>query len=133
MKPLTMPDMMCSALNNTGEEPMTSSEKHCPHCASPCEAQSCGRTTDRSQKDKKDLLSRCNRVEGQIRGIKGMIEKDIYCDDILNQISAARSALDAMSRMLLENHLKSCVVSRVQAGELDVVDEVLTTIKRMMT
>lgn len=111
---------------------MDTTDNHCPHCASPCEAQSCGRTTERSQKEKKDLLSRCNRVEGQVRGIKGMIEKDIYCDDILNQIAAARSALDAMGRMLLENHLKSCVVSRVQAGELEVVDEVLTTIKKMM-
>lgn len=111
---------------------MAHSERQCPHCTSPCDAEPCGRTTDRSLQEKKNLLSRCNRVEGQIRGIRGMIEKDIYCDDILNQIAAARSALDAMSRVLLENHLKSCVVSRVQAGELEVVDEVLTTIKRMM-
>ncbi len=111
---------------------MANEERHCPHCVSPCEADDCGRTTERSQLEKKSLLSRCNRVEGQIRGIKGMIDKDLYCDDILNQISAARSALDALSRVLLENHLKSCVVSRVQAGDLEVVDEVLVTIQRML-
>ena len=111
---------------------MANQERHCPHCASPCEADDCGRVTERSQLEKKNLLSRCNRVEGQIRGIKGMIDKDLYCDDILNQISAARSALDALSRVLLENHLKSCVVSRVQAGDLEVVDEVLVTIQRML-
>lgn len=110
---------------------MAQEERHCPHCT-PCEADQCGRTTDRSQQEKKNLLTRCNRIEGQIRGIRGMIEKDIYCDDILNQITAARSALDALSRVLLENHLKSCVVSRVQSGDLDVVEEVLTTIQRMM-
>lgn len=111
---------------------MDQEERRCPHCTSFCDAEPCGRTTERSQQEKKNLLSRCNRVEGQIRGIKGMIEKDIYCDDILNQISAARSALDALSRVLLENHLKSCVVSRVQAGDLEVVDEVLVTIQRML-
>lgn len=111
---------------------MDHQERHCPHCISPCEADDCGRSTERSQLEKKNLLSRCNRVEGQIRGIKGMIEKDIYCDDILNQISAARSALDALSRVLLENHLKSCVVSRVEAGDLEVVDELLVTIQRML-
>lgn len=111
---------------------MKQEERHCPHCISPCEAEPCGLTTERSQLEKKNLLSRCNRVEGQIRGIKGMIEKDIYCDDILNQIAAARSALDGLSRVLLENHLKSCVVSRVQTGDLEVVDELLVTIQRML-
>lgn len=111
---------------------MTEKERHCPHCSSPCEATDCGRTTERSQQEKKNLLTRCNRVEGQIRGIKGMIEKDIYCDDILNQIAAARSALDALSRVLLENHLKNCVVSRVLAGDLEVIDEVLVTIQKML-
>lgn len=111
---------------------MESNERHCPHCMSACEADECGRTTERSQQEKKSLLTRCNRIEGQIRGIRGMIEKDIYCDDILNQISAANSALNALSRVLLENHLKSCIVTRVQSGDVAVIDEVLTTIQRMM-
>lgn len=111
---------------------MDNQEHQCPHCITPCETDDCGRTTERSMLEKQKLLARCNRVEGQIRGIKGMIEKDIYCDDILNQISAARSALDGLGRVLLEHHLRSCVVGRVQSGDLDVVDEVLVTIQRML-
>lgn len=92
----------------------------------------CARTTLRDEADKKALINRCNRVEGQIRGICGMLEKDLYCDDILNQVAAVRSALDSISRLILERHMKSCLIDRIQAGELEVVDELLGTLQKMM-
>ena len=92
----------------------------------------CARTTLRDEADKKALINRCNRVEGQIRGIRGMLEKNLYCDDILNQVAAVRSALDSISRLILERHMKSCLIDRIQAGELEVVDELLGTLQKMM-
>lgn len=92
----------------------------------------CCRTTLRADAEKKALLNRCSRLEGQIRGVRGMIERDLYCDDILNQISAAESALKGLSRLILENHMKSCIVTRIEAGEHEVVDELLATIQKMM-
>jgi DNA-binding FrmR family transcriptional regulator len=90
------------------------------------------RTSNRPQKTKSSLISRLNRIEGQVRGIKGMIEKDVYCDDVLNQIAAVQSAMKSVSRLLLEGHMKSCLVNRIQSGEREVVDELLKTIEKMM-
>lgn len=77
------------------------------------------------------LNKRLNRVEGQIRGIKGMIEKDAYCNDIIIQVSAARAALDSIGRLLMENHLKSCLVRKIRDGEDEVINELLKTIDKM--
>lgn len=85
-----------------------------------------------SEKTKKNLVTRLNRIEGQIRGIKGMIEKDVYCDDILNQIAAVQSALNGVGKILLEGHMRSCVIERIQAGDEEVIDELLTTITKLM-
>lgn len=80
----------------------------------------------------KELINRLNRVEGQIRGIKGMIERHVYCDEVLNQIASANSALRGVAKLLLEKHMKACVKEQLQAGDEQVVDEVLKTIFRMM-
>ena len=99
----------------------------------PCGAADCNhRTSNRSQKAKTSLVSRLNRIEGQVRGIKGMVEKDIYCDDVLNQISAVQSAMKSVSRLLLEGHMKNCLVNRIQSGDAEVIDELLGTIEKMM-
>ncbi len=90
------------------------------------------RVSHHDDKTIKELVTRMNRIEGQIRGIKGMIERHVYCDDILNQISSAQSALDGASRLLLEKHMKSCVREQLQAGDEQVIDEVLKTIFRMI-
>lgn len=90
------------------------------------------RMTAREQKLKSGLLTRLNRVEGQVRGIKGMIEKDCYCDDVLNQISAAQAALDSVSKLVLENHIRGCLVKKIRAGEDDIVDELLVTIGKLL-
>lgn len=78
------------------------------------------------------MISRLNRIEGQIRGIKGMIEKDVYCDDVITQLSAAQSALNSVAKILLEGHIKGCVVDRLSEGDTEVVDELITTIQKLM-
>lgn len=90
------------------------------------------RKSHHSDKVKDNLISRLNRIEGQIRGIKGMIEKDTYCDDVLNQIAAIQSALNSVGKMLLEGHMKSCVVDRLEQGDKDVIDELLKTMGKLM-
>lgn len=93
---------------------------------------SSGRSSHHTEKTKKNLVSRLNRIEGQIRGIKGLIEKDAYCDDVITQISAAQAALNSVAKILLEAHLKECVVERIQEGDMEVLDEVLVTIQKLM-
>lgn len=99
------------------------------------EGAACGhaeRKSHHSDKTKGNLMMRLNRIEGQIRGIKGMIEKDTYCDDVLNQIAAVQSALNGVSRLLLEGHMKSCIVERIQDGDHEVIDELLVTMNKLM-
>jgi DNA-binding FrmR family transcriptional regulator len=97
-----------------------------------CDSITSERKSHHSENTKKNLITRLNRVEGQIRGIKGLIEKDTYCDDVITQIAATQAALNSVAKILLEGHLKSCVVERIQEGDHEVVDELLTTIQRLM-
>lgn len=90
------------------------------------------RKSHHPEKVKIDLATRLSRIEGQIRGIKGMIERDTYCDDVLNQIAAVQSALNSVGRILLEHHMKCCVIERIEQGDEQVVDELLATIKKLM-
>ncbi|WP_040951458.1 metal-sensitive transcriptional regulator [Gorillibacterium massiliense] len=90
------------------------------------------RRSHHSDKMKSNLISRLNRIEGQIRGVKGMLERDTYCDDVLNQIAAIQSALNGVGKLLLEGHMKSCVVERIQAGEHEVIDELLVTVNKLL-
>ncbi|CEO89852.1 metal-sensitive transcriptional regulator [Syntrophaceticus schinkii] len=80
----------------------------------------------------KQLVARLNRIEGQVRGIKRMIEEDAYCDDVLNQISSIQSALNGVAKLLLEKHMKSCVKDQLLDGDEQVIDEVLKTIFKMI-
>lgn len=90
------------------------------------------RSSHHSDKVKKNLVTRLNRIEGQIRGIKAMIEKDTYCDDVITQISATQSALNGVGKLLLEGHLRTCVVERIQEGDEEIIDELLVTVQRLM-
>lgn len=101
----------------------------CGHCNSESRNEA---LMKRSEKTRKELASRLNRVEGQVRGIKGMIEKDVYCDDILNQIAAVQAAMSSVAKLILNDHMKKCLVSRIQSGDMEVVDELLQTIGKMM-
>ncbi|MCE5169031.1 metal-sensitive transcriptional regulator [Paenibacillus profundus] len=97
-----------------------------------CCAVSNDRKSHHSEKTKKNLITRLNRIEGQIRGVKGLIEKDTYCDDVLNQISSIQAALNGVGKLLLEHHMKSCVIERIQEGDHEVIDEILTTMNKLM-
>ncbi len=91
----------------------------------------CDRTTERNDILKSGLISRLNRIEGQIRGIKGMVESDVYCDDVLIQISAAQAALNSVSKIVLKDHVKGCVVNRIASGDKEIADELIVTIGRL--
>lgn len=90
------------------------------------------RKSHHPEKVKTNLVHRLNRIEGQIRGIKGMIERDVYCDDIITQISATQSALNSTAKVLLDGHLKGCVKERLTQGDEEVLDELLVTITKLM-
>lgn len=88
------------------------------------------KSTPRSEAFQNDLQKRLNRIIGQLNGVKGMIDDNRYCGDVLTQLAAAESGLRSVSRMLLEDHLETCVVEEIQAGNKEVIDEVITLIKR---
>ena len=92
----------------------------------------CCRHKHREPTEYDALIRRLNRIEGQVRGVKGMVEKEAYCTDILTQVSAIQSALNAFSRELLGNHIRTCVVEDLQKGQTEVVDDLLNTIQKMM-
>ena len=89
-------------------------------------------TKVRSEKEYKDLIHRLNRIEGQIRGIKGMVEKDAYCPDTLIQVAAANAALNSFNKVLLANHIRTCVAEDIRAGKDEVIDELVTTLQKLM-
>lgn len=86
----------------------------------------------RERTEREALAQRLSRVEGQVRGVRKMLEDDAYCTDLLIQVSAIQSALNAFSRELLANHIRTCVVTDIQSGRLEVVDDLLATIQKMM-
>lgn len=90
------------------------------------------KTKHRDNKETKDLLNRLSRIEGQVRGVKAMVESERYCVDILTQVSAIQSALNSFNKLLLSNHIKTCVVEDIKAGDEQVVDELCKTIQKLM-
>lgn len=92
----------------------------------------CAKTKERTEEEYRSLLHRLNRIEGQVRGIKGMLERNAYCTDILVQSSAISAALNAFNRELLANHIRSCVVEDIRAGKDEVVDELVATLQKLM-
>ncbi|WP_274653663.1 metal-sensitive transcriptional regulator [Paenibacillus humicola] len=97
-----------------------------------CRTEAGERRSHHSEKVKSNLTSRLNRIEGQIRGLKGMIERDTYCDDVLNQIAAVQSALNSVGKLLLEHHMNSCVVERIQEGDHEVIKELMITMNKLI-
>ena len=90
------------------------------------------RTKHRNEEEERDLLNRLNRIEGQIRGIRGMVEKEAYCPDILTQVAAASAALNSFSKVLLASHIKTCVTQDIRDGKDETIDELLTTLQKLM-
>ena len=92
----------------------------------------CSKKKIRNDNEYKALINRLSRIEGQVRGIKNMVENDAYCTDIITQVSAVSAALNAFNRELLSSHIHSCVVADIRAGKAEAVDELCETIKKMM-
>lgn len=92
----------------------------------------CHKTKERSPEEHRKLINRLSRIEGQIRGIKRMVEEDAYCVDILVQVAAANAALNSFNKELLSEHIKTCVTNDIKAGKEETVDELVATIQKLM-
>ena len=92
----------------------------------------CCRTKERSAEEYKDLIHRLNRIEGQIRGIRGMVEKNAYCPDILAQVAAANAALNSFNKVLLGNHIRTCVAEDIRQGKGETIDELVALLPKLM-
>lgn len=90
------------------------------------------KTTERGDEERKKLIHRLSRIEGQIRGIRGMVEKDAYCADILTQCAAVSAALNAFNKDLIAGHLRHCVARDLREGKDDVIDELVDTLQKLM-
>lgn len=93
----------------------------------------CGhKMKQRSDKEYKDLVNRLSRIEGQVRGIRKMLENDVYCTDILVQVSAVNAALNSFNKVLLANHIRTCVAEDIRAGKEETIDELVVTLQKLM-
>lgn len=92
----------------------------------------CHKKKERTEKEYKDLLNRLSRIEGQVRGIKRMVEEDTYCTDILIQVSAVNAALNSFNKVLLANHIRTCVAEDIRAGKEETIDELVATLQKLM-
>ena len=99
-------------------------ERNCPMCSQ--------RKKERSPEEYKKLINRLSRIEGQIRGIRSMVENGAYCPDILVQVSAVSAALNSFSKELLATHIRTCVADGIRQGDDAVIDELVTTLQKMM-
>ena len=92
----------------------------------------CTKTKKRTEEEYTALIHRLNRIEGQIRGIRGMVEKDAYCTDIITQVAAVSAALNAFNKQQLASHIRTCVADDIRAGKDDVIDELVSTLQKLM-
>lgn len=92
----------------------------------------CCKIKKRDEKEYKSLINRLSRIEGQIRGIRNMVENDVYCVDILTQVSAVTAALNAFNKELLGEHIKSCVAKDIRDGKDETVDELVGVLQKLM-
>ena len=96
------------------------------------EKECCHKTKERSEKEYRDLLNRLSRIEGQVRGIKRMVENDAYCADILVQSAAVNAAVNAFNKELLASHIRGCVARDIREGKDEVIDELVATLQKLM-
>jgi len=92
----------------------------------------CGKKKVRGEAEKRELVTRLHRIEGQVRGLAAMVERDAYCVDILTQSAAAGAALDAFERELLSEHIRTCVSADIKAEKTETVDELIALLKKLM-
>ena len=103
---------------------MEETNKVCPACKH--------RTKERTVKERRDMLNRLSRIEGQVRGIKKMVENDVYCPDILIQVSAVNAALNSFNKVLLAEHIRSCVAEDIREGKEETIDELVLVLQKLM-
>lgn len=96
------------------------------------EHECCHKTKKRDKNEYKCLINRLNRIEGQVRGIKRMVEEDAYCPEILVQVAAVNAALNSFNKVLLANHIKTCVANDIRNGNDEVIDELVMTLQKLM-
>lgn len=99
-------------------------KERCPHCSK--------KHKERDEKEYKDLMNRLKRIEGQVRGVEKMLENDAYCTDLLVQVSAIHSALNSFNKVLIANHMRTCVVENIKEGNDEVIDEFVATLQKLM-
>ncbi len=92
----------------------------------------CHKTKERPEKEYRDLINRLNRIEGQIRGIRGLVERDVYCPEILVQVAAANAALNSFNKVLLANHIRTCVARDIREGKEETMDELVAVLQKLM-
>ena len=97
-----------------------------------CQCCCSGKTKERDEKEYKDLMNRLKRIEGQVRGVEGMLENDAYCTDILIQVSAITSALNSFNKVLLANHVRTCVADNIREGNDEVIEELVNSMHKLM-
>jgi DNA-binding FrmR family transcriptional regulator len=91
-----------------------------------------GKTKHRGEEEYKSLTNRLSRIEGQVRGVRNMVESDAYCVDILTQVSAIQAALNSFNKELLGSHIRTCVADGIRAGDDEVIDELVKTLQKLM-
>ena len=96
------------------------------------ECSCCQKTKARGGREYRDLMNRLSRIEGQVRGLREMLQKDAYCTDILVQVSAVTAALNSFSKELLATHIRTCVADGIRQGDDAVIDELVTTLQKLM-
>ena len=92
----------------------------------------CCKKTERSEEERRALMNRLSRIEGQVRGVKRMVEEDAYCPDILIQVSAINAALNSFNKVLLANHIRTCVAEDIREGKDETIDELVVTLQKLM-
>ena len=97
-----------------------------------CQCEHCQKTKERSPEEYRSLMNRLKRIEGQVRGIQSTLEKNAYCTEILTQVAAVNAALNSFNKVLLADHIRTCVADNIREGNDEVVDELVTTLQKLM-
>ena len=113
---------------------MENKKENCPACGSSADNKCCccDKHKERSEKEYKDLINRLKRIEGQVRGVEHMIEEDAYCTVVLIQVAAINAALNSFNKVLLGNHIRTCVAENIREGNDEVIDELVGVIQKLM-
>ena len=127
----------CCCCSEASAPETSAAEVSAPAAADCCaqaetEPAACCRHKDRTPAEHKALLNRLSRIEGQVRGIRGMVENSAYCPDILTQVAATSAALNAFTKELLASHIRSCVADDIRAGHDEAIDELVQTLQKLM-